>query len=207
MSYNIVKKGGSTVLVHKFRDGKKISEKYLLSLGVHEDVQHKYIQKTVHDLAQEDRIEWCQKSGMVTEIPKDTPRRKAPTGDIREQPVKKERKPRSKKAVDEKEKEPRVMWETRPYLKAGHLKREEASRPKEVKPFKVSTMSKAQVDNRISKIKEDIKFAKKVIAHKKNVQTFSASQQAGVRKDIDYYQSVITSGTKAISILNAQKAR
>lgn len=94
MSYNIVKKGKSTVLVHKFRDPNnpnKVVEKYLLSMGTQTDARHKEIRSQVNELAQEDRINFCQRSGLVIEVPEDVPRRKVATGDIREQPIKKER--------------------------------------------------------------------------------------------------------------------
>lgn len=208
MSYNIVKKNGSTCLVHKFRDPsnpKKVVEKYLLSMGVQTDARHKEIRLQVNELAQEDRISFCQHSGLVVEVKADIPRRKAPTGDIREQPVKKTRKPRVKKEKVETEKAERIMWEQRPYLKAGYLKTEAQKDACTNTKTERRTMTKQQIDNRILKIKGDIKFAKKVIAHKRNVQTFSASQQAGVRCDIDYYTSVVDSGSKAIKILQKEK--
>ena len=93
MSYNIVRKGESVVLVKKFRDGDgKVREQYISSLGVMTDVQFKDFRQRCYEHPQDRRIDFCIRSGKVVETEKDIPRRKAPTGDIREQPIKKEKK-------------------------------------------------------------------------------------------------------------------
>jgi len=204
MSYNIVKKSKSTVLVRKFRDPNnpsKVLEKYLLSMGVQTAARHKEIRSQVNELAQEDRINFCQRSGLVVEVAEDVPRKKAPTGDIREQPVKKERKPRKAKEPVEAKKE----WLR--YPETGYRTVYDPERARFTKSKKVSsTMTKAQIDKRITRIKGDIKFSKSVVKHKKGVATFSKSQQVSVNRDIDYHQSVVDNGGKAIKILQKQKA-
>lgn len=204
MSYNIVKKGSSTVLVHKFRDPNnhdKVVEKYLLSMGVQTVARHKEIRSQVNELAQEDRINFCQRSGLVVEVPEDVPRRKVATGDIREQPVKKERKPRKAKEPVETKKE----WLR--YPETGYRAIYDSERARFIKSKKViPTRTKAQIDKRILKIRGDIKFSKSVVKHKKGVATFSKSQQISVNRDIDYHQSVIDNGSKAIRILQKQKS-
>jgi len=203
MSFNIVKKSGSTCLVEKFRDPnnpKKVVEKYMCSMGVQTDEMHKYIRNQVNDLPQDKRLNWCEHSGFMVETSPDTLRRKTPTGDIREAKPKKERKPRKAKKPVEAKKE-WLRYQETGYRGVYDPERARFTEQKKVAP----TMTKAQIDARITRIRGDIKFSKKVVAQKRTVKIFGAMQKASVQRDIDYHNSVIDSGNKAIIILQKQK--
>jgi hypothetical protein len=204
MSYNIVRKSKSTILVHKFRDPNnpnKVVEKYLLSMGVQTDARHKEIRSQVNELAQEDRINFCQRSGLVVEVPEDVPRRKTPTGDIREQPVKKVRKTR-KKSVKAEETE---KVDDRPLKQSVVL---ESDKPQglDISKYKGRGRKIQAINKRIEKIEKDIIFSKTVVKQKKGVATLSKSQQMSVNRDIVYHESVIDNGRAAIRILQKQKS-
>lgn len=95
MSYNLVRKGESVVLVKKFRDADgKVREQYITSLGVMTDVEFKDFRQRCYEYPQDRRIDFCLRSGRAIEVAKDIPRRAVPTGDIREQLVKKEKRVR-----------------------------------------------------------------------------------------------------------------
>lgn len=204
MSYNIVRKSKSTVLVHKFRDPNnpgKVVEKYLLSMGVQTDARHKEIRSQVNELAQEDRINFCQRSGLVIEVPEDVPRRKVATGDIREQPVKKVRKTR-KKSVKAEETE---KVDDRPLKQSVVL---ESDKPQglDISKYKGRGRKIQAINKRIEKIEKDIIFSKTVVKQKRGVATLSKSQQMSVNRDIDYHESVVNNGKAAIKILQKQKS-
>jgi len=203
MSFNIVKKSGSTCLVEKFRDPnnpKKVVEKYMCSMGVQTDEMHKYIRNQVNDLPQDKRLNWCEHSGFMVETSPDTPRKKAPTGDIREAKPKAARKPRKAKELVK----PKVEYLRYPetgYRSIYNPERARFMKKEEIKP----SMSKEQIDKRITQIKGDIKFSKSVVAQKRTVKIFGAMQKVSVQRDIDYHNSVVESGNKAIVILQKQK--
>lgn len=208
MSYNLVKKGESIVLVKKFRDiDQKVREQYITSLGVMTDAEFKDFRERCYEHPQDHRIEFCMRSGRVQETLTDTPRRKIATGDIREQPIKKEEKVKKEKKPKTPYKRTVPIWTERSWQKKGYLKiREKREKVEKAKPIERPVMTKAEIDNRIERIKADIKFSKSVIAQKKTVQTFTKTERESVQNTIDYHQSVVDTGTQAIEILKKQKS-
>jgi len=207
MSYNIVKKGGSTVLVQKYRDhnnNNKVVEKYLLSMGVQTDAQHKEIRRQVNELAQEDRIKFCQHSGLVVEVKEDIPRRKAPTGDIREPTPKKERKTRKVKAKVVKE----VVkpLDMRPTRQSVVLKREAiAGMP--VRKYKTLQAKKTAITSRIKDINAHITDQAIYLKHyKSKLGGLSKSEHQMRTNEAERYQTYKVEGTKAIKILQKQRS-
>lgn len=212
MAYNVVVKGKSVALVDKHRDHDgKVKEKYLLGLGVMTDSEFKSFRSQVHELAQEDRVNYCMRSKRVVEVSSDIPRTKAPTGRIPEEPkpkqtVKKARKANKAKRIPAHE---RIMWETRPWLKRGYLTTEEQRREKD-KPIKPKTrpqMTNAEIDERIEKIKKDINFSKSVLKQKQNKDTsrLARYEQQRLHEEIEYHKSVVSAGNEAIKILRSRK--
>lgn len=201
MSYNLVRKGESVILVKKFRNGEgKVKEQYITSLGVMNDAEFKNIKQRCYEYPQDKRVAFCLQSGLVKEVAEDIPRRKVQTRDIREQPIKKERKPRKQRTVKEQKQEWLRYPETG-YRAIHDPERAEHALKKVERPM----MSKEQIDTRIGLIKKDIKFSKEVIAQKQKVKIFTATQRASVHEAIEYHQSVIDAGTQAIKILKKQK--
>ena len=202
MSYNIVKKGESTVLVKKFRDGEgKVRENYITSFGVMTDEEFKDFRKQVHELSQETRIAFCMRSGRVKEVPTDVLRKKAPTGDIREPTIKKEKRVRKKAKEVEKE-----IVDDRPAKQVVVIKMPKAE-GMDVSRIRTIGKKKEAINNRIQAIKDRINLAKQIITQKKTVQTFTKTERESVHRDIEYHQSVIESGNKAIGILKKQRSR
>jgi len=201
MSYNIVKKGESTILVKKFRDGDgKVREHYLMSLGVMSPNEFIDFRKKVHELPQDRRVMYCERSGRIEEVRKDIPRRKAPTGDIREPTVKKKR---VKKAPKIEEKQP--TEDDRP------LKQSVVTKPVVVAGINVSQLkTKGQkiraINKRVDRIQERINISKEIVRHKKGVQVSTKTEQQSINREIEYHQSVIDAGAEATKILKKQRS-
>lgn len=203
MSYNVVRKGKSTVLVKKFRDGSgKVKEHYICSMGVMNDREFEDFRKRCHEHLQENRIAFCMQSGRIQEVAEDIPRRKTPVGDIREPTIKKEKRVKKVKK-EEPEKRVKPIWTERPWLKRGYLQREIREPEKKIEE---RVLTKTEIDNQIKKIERDIKFSKSVIAQKQRVRTFTKTERESLQRDITFHQSVISSGGKAILILKKQRA-
>lgn len=200
MAYNVVMKGKSCALVDKHRDHDgKVKEKYLLGLGVMTDAEFKSFRSQVHELAQEDRINYCMRSKRVVEVAPDIPRTKAPTGRTPEelepkQTVKKVRKPNKAKRIPIQE---RVMWETRPWLKRGYLTIQERHRMSTEAEEKESRAIKKAIQER-EKTGEDM--SKPLVIKPAHVPTMTKQQRdvriTKIKADIAFSKSVIAQKRK-----------
>lgn len=196
MSYNIVKKGDSTVIVQKYRENGKVREKYIGSLGVLDEIQFKNIRSRVHELPQEKRVDYCLHNNLIVEVDESIPRRKS--GSFTPEEVVKEKKARAKRT-----KKPKItpvaerkIWETRPWLKKGSLKY--TVTPAKVTKADTLRMTGSEWDTRIQQIRSDIKLSEAAIAQKRGAQIFTKTQQESNKNDIEYHQSVIKAGKEAI---------
>jgi hypothetical protein len=139
MSYNLVKKGDSVVLVKKFRDADgKVREQYITSVGVMTDAEFKDFRERCYEHPQEQRIDFCMRSGRMEEVAKDVPRRKAPVGDIREQPEKKEKRVKKEKKLKEVTRKyyPGVTYAPSTYKTHTEIMREREIEKREIKAGK-----------------------------------------------------------------------
>lgn len=205
MSYNLVRKGGSVILVKKFRDGGgKVKEHYISSLGVMDDATFKNIRQRCYEHPQNKRAEFCLRSGLVKEVADDIPRRKAPTGDIREQPVKKERKPKKskkpKKGVIEE------IPDDRPEKQSVVLKKI-SIKGMSLARYKTIRAKKEAITDRINDIEARIKDQAIYLKHyKKRIGDFSKSEKQMRIEEAAGYENYETEGRKAIKILKKQRS-
>ena len=199
MAFNIVRKKKTVCLVSKGREG----ESYLCSFGTMSDIDFKAFQQQVHDLPQEDRVEYCMRTKMMKEESDDTPRRKAPTGDIREQPVKKEK--RVKKAKKQIEKEI-IEVDDRPKKQSVILKKEMiAGMP--LQKYKTISAKKTAITERITDIESHITDQAIYLKHYKKRMSGMAKSEKQMRIDeASRYENYKIEGMKAIKILKKQRS-
>ena len=201
MAYNIVRKGKSTVLVKKGRG----YEHYICSFGVMTDMEFKSFQQQIHDLPQENRIAYCMKSGLIREVAEDIPRRKAPTGDIREQPVKKEKK--AKKVMKEANEDIKEVISDYIPLKHSVILKSEKIEGINVSQIKTSGDKKKAITKRIDMIESKIEDSKIYLkTYKARQGRLSKSEQQMRKNEADYLESYVTEGNKALTILKKQRS-
>lgn len=199
MAYNIVRKGNTVCLVSKGRGG----EHYLASFGSMPDAEFKAFQKDVHDLPQEDRIAYCTRTKKMIEQAEDMPRRKAPTGDIREQPIKKEKKVRKQKKTVEKE---IIAMDDRPKTQSTTLEKETIE-GMPLHKFKTLKAKKDAITSRITEIEDHIKDQSIYLKHyKKRMDGLSKSEKQMRVDEANRYKTYKVEGMKAIKILRKQRS-
>ena len=180
-------------------------EHYICSFGVMTDMEFKSFQQQIHDLPQENRIAYCMKSGLIREVAEDIPRRKAPTGDIREQPVKKEKK--AKKVMKEANEDIKEVISDYIPLKHSVILKSEKIEGINVSQIKTSGDKKKAITKRIDMIESKIEDSKIYLkTYKARQGRLSKSEQQMRKNEADYLESYVTEGNKALTILKKQRS-
>ena len=217
MSYNIVRKGDSVVLVKKFRDADgKVKENYITSLGTMTDPEFKDFKERCYEHPQEQRIDFCMRSGRMKEIPEDIPRRKAPIGDIREPKVKKEKRAKKEKKEVLRKYYPGVTYAPVTYKTHTEIMREreiekreiEAGKPKPIPiPDYIKSKGKkiAFLSNLQQEYREDIKEYREGIRKEEIKMAPSLYGQRKEKTVIARHKSEIKASEKMIERIDKQK--
>jgi hypothetical protein len=209
MAINIVWKGKSACVVEK---GRNISERYICSLGTltaaEMNEKRNLLKKIPQDKRERAVLEnWNIVDRDTTDQYPDMPRRKAPTGDIREQPEKKQKKVRKTKKAHPTPKV-LIIEDIRPlkqsvtdqvlsYSKYGM----------DVSQIKTRGAKITAIDTRINKINAQIKDQEIYLKHYKDrMGNLTTSEKQMRRDEAEKYKNYNTEGRKAIAILKRQKA-
>jgi hypothetical protein len=222
MSIILVWKGKSACMVDKYRDPEhkgKYIEKYIGSIGVisNTEMLTKREALYVYDNNVE-RMAFALRNFKFIEVAEDTPRRKTPVGDIREQPVKKEKRVKKEKKTKEviKKYYPGVTYAPVTYKTHTEIMREreiekreiEAGKPKSIPiPDYIKSKGKkiAFLSNLQQEYREDIKEYRKGIREEEIKMAPSLYAQRKEKMVVAKHKSEIKAAEGMIDKIDKQK--